>query len=75
MKSSSKPISKSGKDAYSRLMRLMRLIEAAFVRVRNLRASNSKGWDAFLLTPMGAADKAALAAGCMQEHSGWPSQR
>ena len=45
---------------------LSALIEVGFVKVRNFRASNNKHRYAYILTPKGAAEKAALTAGFLQ---------
>jgi len=45
---------------------LSALIEVGFVKVRNFRASNNKQRYAYILTPKGAAEKAALTAGFLQ---------
>lgn len=42
------------------------LVHVGFVKVRNFRASNNKKRYAYVLTPKGAAEKAALTAGFLQ---------
>lgn len=45
---------------------LSALIEVGFVKVRNFRASDNKRRYAYILTPKGAVEKAALTAGFLQ---------